>query len=55
LQPDREELEKLKQLIAIVGSMIKDLNLIDTSNYPKTIEGINQFTDDLLQNKTALQ
>lgn len=43
-----EELEHIKKLIIAVWRHIKDLNLPDISKYSKTLEGIKQFEQDLI-------
>ncbi|MEO5627278.1 MAG: ATP-dependent DNA helicase [Candidatus Saccharimonadales bacterium] len=47
-QPTQDELQRLKNLIAIVWQHITDLNFPDTSHYGDSLKGIKQFQDDLL-------
>ena len=48
---DREEYERFVQLVGIVWKHITELSFPDTSHYEKSIVGIRQFEDDLLNNQ----
>lgn len=45
------EVERTKKLIIAVMSKIESLNFPDISKYPKTLDGIRQFEEDLLNNQ----
>lgn len=45
-----EELDRMVKLIEAVGKKIKNLDFPDTSIYEKTIKGIEQFENDLIDN-----
>ena len=45
------EKERTKKLILAVMNKIQNLDFPDTSAYPKTLEGIRQFEDDLIEGK----
>jgi DNA helicase-2/ATP-dependent DNA helicase PcrA len=49
LVPEKEELDRLASLIEAVWQHIMNLDFVDTSKYPDTIEGIKAFEDDLLK------
>jgi len=42
------EVERTKKLIIAVMSKIESLNFPDINKYPKTLDGIRQFEEDLL-------
>lgn len=44
------EVDRTKSLIRAVMSCIRDLRFPDVSKYPKSLEGIRQFEEDLLKN-----
>ncbi len=46
--PTEEELSRLSVLIGIVYQKIMNLDFPDTSKYPKTLEGIIEFENDLI-------
>ncbi len=46
-----DELERFTRLIGTVWAHIMELNFPDTVKYPKTLQGIQQFEDDLLSGK----
>ena len=45
------EIERTKKLICAVMNKVQNLNFPDTSHYPKTLEGIRQFEEDLIEGK----
>ena len=45
------EVERSKKLILAVMQKIQNLDFPDTSHYPKTLEGIRQFEEDLIEGK----
>lgn len=45
------EIERTKKLIIAVMSKIENLDFPDISKYPKTLEGIRMFEEDLLSNQ----
>jgi DNA helicase II / ATP-dependent DNA helicase PcrA len=50
LQPTREELDHVSQLISAVWRRIQTLDLPDTSQYSKDLKGIEAFEQDLIDN-----
>lgn len=46
-----EAMDRLKQLIAVVFDHIQQLNFPETDDYPQTLEGIEQFEQELLEGK----
>ena len=48
---DNEDLTRTKQLIEAIWTHIHDLNFPDVSHYPKTLKGIEQFEQDLIDGK----
>ncbi len=46
--PTQEELERLRKLIGAVYRKILQLDFPDISKYPKTLEGVLQFEEDLV-------
>lgn len=49
--PNADELVKLEKLILIIWRKIMSLDFPDTSEYPKSFDGIQQFESNLLQEK----
>jgi DNA helicase-2/ATP-dependent DNA helicase PcrA len=50
---DSDEMGRFLKLINAVWKCIMELNFPDTSPYPKTLEGILKFEDDLINKNTA--
>lgn len=46
--PTAEDIDRMQKLIAAIQKHILDLDFVNTSDYPKTIEGILAFEQDLL-------
>jgi DNA helicase-2/ATP-dependent DNA helicase PcrA len=53
LKYDPDELDRFLKLITAVWKRIMGLDFPDTSQYPRTLEGILQFEDDLINENTA--
>lgn len=50
-EPTKEDIQRLQKLIVAVWQHIQKLKLPDTSNYPKTHEGVVSFEEDLINRK----
>lgn len=49
--PTPDDIARLKQLVVAVWQHIMRLDFPDTSHYPKGLDGINQFEQDLIDSK----
>lgn len=53
LDYDNEEVQRIRQIIASVWRLVQNLDLPDTSEYPKTVAGLQRFEDSLTKQKPA--
>ncbi len=52
-EPTAEDIQKLTKLIQVVWTKIMNLDLPDTNHYSADIDGVIQFENDLLNEKTS--
>ena len=48
------EIERTKSIIKAVSKCISEMNFPDISIYPKTLEGIRQFEEDLINGNISI-
>ncbi len=51
LQMEEEEVKRTRELVSVVGSKIRNLDLPSVENYKKSVKGIEEFESDLLERR----